>query len=285
MNRRQFLATTASGTIFPIHHSLGQTQAITKKIRILNYNIYAGRNQDDSFDLTRIADVIQSARPDMVALQEVDKNTARNQGNDIGKILAEKLEMHYAFGRAIDYQGGQYGNGMLSRFPITEHFTHALDGDGGEDRCGLECMITLPGINKPLNVISLHLCHQNAHRRMRQLETLKHTIKADGWCAQIMAGDFNDQPDTQFIQDFIATGWCDLAPETHRNTPTFSSCNPRRRIDYFFARTPFPGKVSNYSVGPELMPECTGFPAKLALASDHLPLLLEFQLHEKPRNP
>jgi endonuclease/exonuclease/phosphatase family metal-dependent hydrolase len=247
-------------------------------LRVMSYNILGGRNRDESHNLRRVADVIAAARPDIVALQEVDVKTKRSRGKDIPADLAEMLGMHHSFGRAIDHQGGQYGNGVLSRFPIAASHTHALAGEGGEDRCGLECMISIPGLDHPLSFVSLHLDHKDGGLRARQLARLHRAMAADGWSSRILAGDFNDEPDSDLIKGLLADGWTDLAPASHRETPTVSSDNPRIRIDYLIARAPFRHRVVRYAVGAQIRPEDPAFPAKLALASDHLPVFAEIAL-------
>ena len=244
----------------------------------MSYNILGGRNRDDSHNLRRVADVIAVGRPDLVALQEVDVKTKRARGRDVCANLAEMLEMNHAFGKAIDHQGGHYGNGILSRFPISSSHTHALAGEGGEDRCGLECAITIPGQALPLSFVSLHLDHRDGGLRARQFSGLHRAMAPGGWCSRILAGDFNDGPDSELIKGLFADGWLDLAPAGHRDTPTSSSDDPRLRIDYIIARAPFRHRVTEYAVGARIRPDDADFPAKLALASDHLPVIAEFSL-------
>ncbi len=284
MKRRSFLTRSTAAATVALVPAFGRQAAaevggsLPTSLRVMAYNIYAGRNQDGSHNLRRIADVIKAGRPDLVALQEVDAKTQRSHGKDIGAEIAEMLEMEYAFGRAIDLQGGQYGNGVLSRFPIADSRTHALDGEGGEDRCGLECAISIPGLERPFNLVSIHIDHRDAGLRARQLATLRRAISTEGWAAQVVAGDYNDAPDSELMRGLLADGWSDLAPASHANTPTHSSDNPRRRIDYIIARDPFPYRVTDFAVGAEMLPDDEEFPAKLALASDHLPLVAEFSL-------
>ena len=51
-------------------------------MRILTYNIHHGEGLDGRIDLPRIAAVIAAQRPDLVALQEVDRNARRSGGVD-----------------------------------------------------------------------------------------------------------------------------------------------------------------------------------------------------------
>jgi endonuclease/exonuclease/phosphatase family metal-dependent hydrolase len=283
MRRRVFLSYTSATTAAllahgPAHVSKEQNAEAPRLLRVMSYNILGGRNRDESHNLRRVADVIAAARPDIVALQEVDVKTKRSRGKDILATLAEMLGMRHSFGRAIDHQGGQYGNGILSRFTIAASHTHALPGEGGEDRCALECTISVPGLDRPLSFVSLHLDNKDGGLRARQLARLHRAMAADGWSSRMLAGDFNDEPDSDLIKNLPADGWTDLAPASHRDTPTFSSDKPRIRIDFIIARAPFRHRVARYAVGAEIQRGDPGFPAELALASDHLPVLVEVSL-------
>ena len=62
--------------------------------------------------------MINSVRPDLVALQEVDQNTTRTLKVDQAAELARLTGLHFAYGKAMDYEGGGYGQAILSRYPI-----------------------------------------------------------------------------------------------------------------------------------------------------------------------
>src|SRR6185295_10041917 len=93
------------------------------KLRVMSYNIHVGVGMDKQLNLQRIADVINEQHPDLVGLQEVDRGVKRTQGIDEIAELARLTKMEYAFAHNLDYQGGQYGVAILSRFPIlkTDH--------------------------------------------------------------------------------------------------------------------------------------------------------------------
>ena len=59
--------------------------------------------------------MIAEAKPDVAALQELDSVTGRMAGRFIPGELGEMTGMHARFCRAIDYDGGAYGVGLLSR--------------------------------------------------------------------------------------------------------------------------------------------------------------------------
>src|SRR5437870_4170655 len=94
-----------------------------KTLRVMTYNIHVGVGMDKQLDLQRIADVINHEHPDLVGLQEVDRGVKRTEGVDEIAELARMTQMQYAFAHNLDYQGGQYGVAILSRFPIlkTDH--------------------------------------------------------------------------------------------------------------------------------------------------------------------
>src|SRR6266550_6659404 len=98
--------------------------AIAKRtLRVMTYNIHVGVGMDKKLDLKRIADVINDQHPDLVGLQEVDRGVKRTQGIDEIAELARLTRMQFVFAHNLDYQGGQYGVAILSRFPIltTDH--------------------------------------------------------------------------------------------------------------------------------------------------------------------
>ena len=88
-----------------------------KSVRVMTFNIRHGRGVDNEINLPRIARVIQDGA-EVVALNEVDRRTRRSGGVDQVEELANLLDMEYALSPSIEYQGGQYGNAVLSRWPI-----------------------------------------------------------------------------------------------------------------------------------------------------------------------
>ena len=100
-----------------------------KMIRVLSYNIHHGEGLDGKLDLERIARVIKSASPDLVSLQEVDNRTTRSKGVDQAKELARLTGMKYAYGPSMDFDGGKYGNAILTKFILAESTTIPLPGD------------------------------------------------------------------------------------------------------------------------------------------------------------
>src|SRR5690606_3039716 len=106
--------------------SPGLVSAQANRITFLSYNIHHGEGMDQKLDLNRIAEVIRSVSPHVVTLQEVDRNTQRVNGSDQIRELAELLDMEFRYAKAIDYDGGEYGHGILSHLPIARFEHHLL---------------------------------------------------------------------------------------------------------------------------------------------------------------
>lgn len=84
-------------------------------LRIMSYNVRNGMGMDDVTDYQRVADVINRVNPDVVAVQELDSMTKRSQGVFVLKELADRTLKHWTYAPAIDFQGGKYGIGVLSK--------------------------------------------------------------------------------------------------------------------------------------------------------------------------
>jgi len=85
------------------------------EIKILSYNIRNARGMDEKTDYDRIAGIIRSIHPDCAALQELDSATARSNGEVILDELAKRTGMYASYSKSIDYQGGGYGIGILTK--------------------------------------------------------------------------------------------------------------------------------------------------------------------------
>ena len=139
-----------------------------KTLRVLTYNIHHGEGTDKVFDYRRLAKVIEDLSPDIVALQEVDNRTERASGVDQAVLLGKLCRMRHVFGQAMPYQGGRYGEAILSRFPIEKAAIHPLPYQvGQEPRAALEVLIEPAGL-PPIAFVGTHLCHQNNETRIQQ---------------------------------------------------------------------------------------------------------------------
>src|SRR5258708_24205877 len=93
-------------------------QTVPGTLRVLTYNIHHGEGTDGRFDLWRLAEVMKSVQPDVVALQEVDRGTERSSSVDQLAELERLTHMHAEFGKAMDFSGGSYGVARLCAWPL-----------------------------------------------------------------------------------------------------------------------------------------------------------------------
>ncbi len=232
-------------------------------LRLTNYNIRHGRGMDQVVDLERIARVLQDTRPDLIALQEVDVNTQRTGRVDQAARLGELTAHQARFGKAIDFQGGEYGNAVLSRFPIVDSQNLPLPGSPGhEARAAVFVAVQVPGWEEPLVFASFHLDHRSQADRLAQIRAMIEHVRERGH-PTILAGDLNAEPESEEYR--LATSFfTDLVPDNRDGT--FSSTDPRRRIDYFLFYPAARFECVEYQVIPE------------EVASDHRPLRMTVRL-------
>ena len=204
-----------------------------QSLRVMTYNIYGARatSPANAADLDAIAEVIRRQNPDFVTLNEVDVFTNRT-GKDVhqARDLAEKLGMEWHFSKAIDRDGGEYGDAVLSKYPILEKRSYRLPcaaEQPGEDRS--LCVIRVQIDGKDLYVASTHLDHLSGDasrpvqateiRRIRDTE-----LEGD----LILCGDLNAIPSS----NVIATMTSFLTNTGPIDQYTFPSDDPSRKIDY-----------------------------------------------------
>lgn len=200
------------------------------KVRVLTFNIYHGATMNGDFDLDVIARVIRNTDPDLVALQEVDFKTARDGGLDLVTELGWRLKMSPLFARAMYYDGGEYGEGILSRFSfITTRNVPLPYSEGREPRTSVEAVIALPS-GDTVAFVGTHLDHlADEGDRLAQVTRINDVYIA-GRYPMILAGDMNAVPGSGPI-DNLEELW-GVTYDQLNPAPTFPSAEPSRKIDY-----------------------------------------------------
>lgn len=227
------------------------------EIRVMSWNLHHGVGEDGKLDLERIAARIREQKPDLVVLQEVDNKCRRSASVDQAAELAKLTGLTGTFGKAMDHDGGEYGQAILSKHPLGETKVHRLPGDG-EPRIAFEAVVKLE--SQPLRLVSVHLDHQQDARRLKQAETLVKELSASTE-PLILAGDFNDVPDSPVMKAFGEA----LTPvEKSEPRLTCPAAGPKVEIDHVFLR----GLKATSPV--TVLPE--------AVASDHRPLVVTVRL-------
>lgn len=219
------------------------------RLRILTYNIHHGEGMDGKFDYDRLAEVILGTQPDVVVLQEVDCRTRRASGVDQAALLGKLTGMNAVFGRAMYYSGGEYGEAILSRFPIEEPKAHPLPfTTGREPRTVLAARIKPKNGLPEFLLAGTHLCHQSEEIRTDQARHINHLFAAKDGPPIILGGDLNARKGSKPMEEFLSERWVDAT-------------EPVSRIDYILLRPDDPWRVVEVKTIDE------------RVASDHRPVL------------
>jgi len=199
-------------------------------VKILTFNIYHGETMNHDFDLDKIAQVIIDADPDIVALQEVDYKTNRVKKYDLVTELGIRTKMIPLFGRAMYYDGGEYGEGILSKNTFLQTRNISLPyTEGNEPRSALE-VTTVLSSGDTIAFVGTHLDHlPNEKDRISQVKQINKKVLSNKY-PSILAGDLNAIPDSKPI-DILEKYWT-ACYDKNREEFTFPSQKPTRKIDY-----------------------------------------------------
>jgi endonuclease/exonuclease/phosphatase family metal-dependent hydrolase len=236
-------------------------------MRLLSYNIHKGIGGGDRrYQLGRIIEVIREERPDLVCLQEVDRNVSRSRYHDQPLMLAHELEVAtHLYQLNVQVEEGGYGNLLLSRWPIRQHHHVSLRLDWRKPRGAQLAVVETP--EGPLHLVNWHLGLAEGERRWQVHHLLHHPLFAEsGHLPTLIAGDFND--------------W--------RNTLAHHAFGPhhfRQATSPYFKFRSFPAFLALASLdrafyrGDLEVHDAHVVRSRLARqASDHLPIVLDFRL-------
>lgn len=213
--------------------NFAQNNSEKNTVRILTFNILHGATTKGDFDLDKIASVINEVNPDLVALQEVDFKTNRAKKYDLATELGWRTKMAPLFGKAMSFNGGAYGEGVLSKMPVIVSRTISLPhSPGNEPRAALEISVELES-GDTICFVGTHLEHQkNSPDRIDQVNKLN-AVFANNKYPTILAGDLNATPESNPIT-LLKKQWTDSFGS--QAEPTYSSDNPQNKIDYIMFR-------------------------------------------------
>ena len=226
------------------------------EVRIMSYNVRHCAGMDLVVDNDRTANVIIKNQPDIVALQELDSMTSRSGQKYQLSELAKRTNYYPVFGKAIDYDGGGYGIGILTKEkPLS---TKRIPLPGEEPRVLL--IVEL----KDYVIACTHLDLEESER----LASIPLIInEAENWQKPfILAGDWNDTLNSHLLQELTKYFTINSG-----NDFTFPADAPTECIDYVATFNNCPAKTIESVVVDE--PE----------ASDHRPLLVKLQLPKRTK--
>ena len=243
------------------------------RLRTLSYNIHKCiGGVDRRYDPDRIVEVIQNLDVDVAMLQEVDGGVARSNHDHQVDLLAEQLGLRYRtwFPNVDVRGGGQYGNAILSRYPIIESTNLDLTIRFKKRRSALHAVLRIrhDDVDRTVHVYNMHLGLARYERR-RQLrmfldshpfQNLHHDTPI------VVGGDLND----------VYGGLGELlAPAGFRGIErrplTFPAWGPMRALDAIFVR----GAMDFLRLA-----RCDSELARRA--SDHRPLVADVRLRAHP---
>ena len=231
-------------------------------LKLMSYNLRFG----ELASMEQIAGYIVSEQPDIVALQECDWATKRSRaphqnGVKFVNELAYHTGMFGVYGKSINYAGGYYGIGLLSKYPILRFERVLLPNDGKtEQRSMLIADIELPG-GKVVTFVNTHLEVKTAQMRIEQVKFIEKYL--EGRKNQLfLAGDMNATPDSKEME-MLRENWADLTNKVF----TYHSSKPEIKIDYIYSK---PAK------NIELVNTVVKEDVKL---SDHFPVISTIVLH------
>ena len=200
-----------------------------KYIKVLSFNVFGGRTTKLDFNLDAVAKVIKDTDPDLVALQEVDYKVNRSHQIDLATELGWRTKLTSIFGRAMYYDGGEYGNGILSRHTFLYTRNLQLPNiEGQEPRAAVEVIMELPS-RDTIAFISTHFSHEAQPGRALQAKEINKVFSVNAY-PTILAGDFNAKPGSKPI-DILEERW---GSAYDKENPLFTSPSnqPKNKIDY-----------------------------------------------------
>lgn len=227
------------------------TLSVLGQVKVMTYNVRHCAGMDLVVDYDRTAAVIAKEQPDIVAVQELDSMTGRSgQHYQLGE-LAYRTQYYSVFGSAIDYDGGKYGVGILTREqPL---ITKRIPLPGEEPRVLLVV---------ELKDYVMACTHLDLEKETRLASVPIIIEEAQNWDKPfVLAGDWNDTLGSPLLQEMtkhftIHSG----------NVPTYPADKPQECIDYVasFKTHSILGLESSVIEEPE--------------ASDHRPLMVKIQI-------
>ena len=275
LSRRRFIRIAAlGGAASAAAKSFAQTAGDPVSLRVLCYNIHYGQGNDGKYDIPRIAEVIKKTKPDLVALQEIDVHVERSGRLHELRMLADETGMAARYGPTQHYQGGLYGNGILSRLPFRDvhiqplPYTEATPELKTYPRNAFAAVVEAPG-GKRLRFISTHFQHATFEEdRLAQAKAVNRHFAADdpaddamgaeaAALPTILAGDLNAVIGSPPIEE-LRKKWTLVVEDDP--VPTSPTREPKRRIDFILHRKGDPIRVIEHRVVDERM------------ASDHFPV-------------
>lgn len=236
----------------------GFAAVYAQRVQVMSYNIHHGNPpaKRDVIDPEAIATVILESGAELVGIQEVDVRVPRSQLIDQANKLADLTGMYYFFSKGIDFDGGEYGTLILSKYKILGNRRYELP-------------MPVPSENRSLAIVDVALpsgeilSFANTHLDLKpenKLAQAAYITEIGDWYDRplIIVGDFNAEPDSEPLK-ILETYF---ARNTTANAATHPNQDLSSEIDYIMV-----GKYCSFS--------WKAYKTIATGASDHLPVFAE----------
>lgn len=246
------------------------------KIKVMTYNIHKGFDVFNTrFVLHEIKKAIQASGADIVLLQEVVGENSKHQKalsdwplQTQFEFLADSLWPHYSYGKNAVFSYSHHGNALLSKFPIIKNENIDISTNRWESRGLLHCELELPELKKVLHVFNVHLdlMHKGRLQQVHKIAERAKNHVPDG-VPFILGGDFNDW--NQKVNPVVVEHLGVFESHSHLHeapAATFPNFRPTLRLDRIYAK-----HLTVLAAAPLKHNPWTSL-------SDHLPLLVEFEI-------
>ncbi len=235
-------------------------------LRVATYNVHKCRGLDRRVRPERIVQVLREIDADVVAMQEVLGAHDRGE-DDHAQFMAAELGFHSCFGENRRLNGAAYGNLLLSRFPLKLVRNHDISTDGRERRGCLRADIKIA--EATFHLFNVHLGTSFLERRRQARKLVDADILGDPRLhgARIICGDFNEWT-RGLTTHVLSRRFRSINTRTHLGrSRTYPGILPFLHLDqiYFDARVRLDHALLHRS-------------RTALIASDHLPLVADFQV-------
>jgi endonuclease/exonuclease/phosphatase family metal-dependent hydrolase len=233
-------------------------------VRVVTYNIHRCRGLDRRVRPERIAALLATINPDIAALQEVIGPGLAGPGH--AQEIGAALGMGWIMAPTRELRRQQFGNVILSRFPIREHAQIDLSWKTCEARSAQRAEVDL-GQGALLNVYNAHLGTALLERRYQAPRLADWILDRRVRGPRIVLGDFNEWG-RGLVADVLAERLNSVDLYAHlRRRRTYPGFFPVLHLDHIY----FSGALEIRRIE---LPR-----SRLALvASDHLPLVADISV-------
>jgi len=235
-------------------------------LRIVTYNVHRCRGIDGRYSPRRILELLQEIEPDVVALQEVVSKGGSERHDDQARFLAEELGLQLAVGHNRKFRGGDYGNVVLSRFPLSGSRNYDISVKRRESRGCFRADIDVAEGRK-LHLFNVHLgtgyLERRRQARLLTQEEILENAELSG--PRLVLGDFNEWT-TGLTSRLLSERLNSVDIRTHlRRSRTYPGLIPVMHLDHMY-----------FDDALQLEKLTLHRTRKALMASDHLPLVGEF---------